>query len=326
MISRELWAAKLSTSMNSSRDSLSTEHLTTEAANPSSSGIDQLSSLEIVRLMTAEEASVTRAIAAEAENIARAIEIIAAAVRSGGRLIYIGAGTSGRLGVLDASECPPTFNTPPELVVGLIAGGDTALRTAVEGAEDHPEDGAEDLRKIDLSAADVVVGITTSGRTPYVMGALEFARSISARTIALTCNSDSAVAELTDLVIAPVVGPEIITGSTRLKAGTATKLVLNMLSTGTMVLTGRTYGNLMVDLRATNTKLADRSRRLVAQLTGLTPQRSEEVLADCGGELKTAVVMVQLGVDAPTARDMLKRNGDQLRRALENGATEATRD
>jgi N-acetylmuramic acid 6-phosphate etherase len=293
---------------------------TTEARNPASERIDTLSPLEIVRLMNAEDVGVAEAVGREAEPIARAIETIAQRLRAGGRLIYLGAGTSGRLGVLDATECPPTFSTPPEMVVGVIAGGAAALTRAVEGAEDRPELAVADLRQVNLSGGDVLVGIATSGRTPYVIAGLRYARQVGAAAIGLACNDGSALAEAADLMITPVVGPEVISGSTRLKAGTATKLVLNMLSTGTMVLLGKTYGNLMVDLKATNTKLVARSRRIVAMLTGLTEAEAEEQLSRCGGELKTAVVAHRHGVTAEVARELLAQAGGQLRVALDPSA------
>jgi N-acetylmuramic acid 6-phosphate etherase len=291
--------------------------MTTEARNPASERIDTLSPLEIVRLINAEDARVPQAVGREAERIAKAIEVIAAALRNGGRLVYIGAGTSGRLGVLDASECPPTFSTPPEMVVGLIAGGYGALTRAIEGAEDHPETAENDLAAIHLSPSDVLVGIATSGRTPYVIGGLKYARRIGAHAIGLACNDGSALSDCADLMITPVVGPEVISGSTRLKAGTATKLVLNMLTTGAMVLLGKTYGNLMVDLKATNTKLIARTRRIVAELTGLSETDAEEHLARAGGELKTAVVAYRRQVAPDEARRLLKEAGGQLRGALE---------
>jgi N-acetylmuramic acid 6-phosphate etherase len=294
--------------------------MTTEARNPASEKIDTLSPLEIVRLMNAEDARVAEAVGSEAEPIARAIQVIAERLRTGGRLIYMGAGTSGRLGVLDASECPPTFSTPPELVVGLIAGGYGALTRAVEGAEDHPESAVADLKNIQFSKADVLVGIATSGRTPYVIGGLKYAREIGAFAIGLACNDASALADVADLMITPVVGPEVVSGSTRLKAGTATKLVLNMLTTGTMVQLGKTYGNLMVDLKATNTKLVIRSRRIVAELTGLSEAEAEKQLARCGGELKTAVVAYRRGVSPEEARKLLAVAGGQLRNALDSTA------
>ncbi len=290
--------------------------LTTEARNPASEQIDTLSPLEIVRLMNAEDAKVAEAVAHEADAIAQAIEVIAQRLSRGGRLVYLGAGTSGRLGVLDATECPPTFSTPPELVVGLIAGGPTAITRAVEGAEDHPEFAVEDLQRIHLTRADVLVGIATSGRTPYVIGGLEHARRIGAFAIGLACNDGSALEAVADLMITPIVGPEVISGSTRLKAGTATKMVLNMLTTGAMVRLGKTYGNLMVDLKATNAKLIVRTRRIVASLTGLTEEQAEEQLAKCDGELKTAVVAHQHGVAADVARQLLSNASGQLRAAL----------
>jgi N-acetylmuramic acid 6-phosphate etherase len=291
--------------------------MTTEARNPASEQIDTLSPLEIVRLMNAEDARVAEAVGREAESIAQAIEVISQRMKAGGRLVYIGAGTSGRLGVLDAAECPPTFSTPPELVVGLIAGGQAALTRAVEGAEDHPDFAVKDLQEINFSSGDVLVGIATSGRTPYVIGGLRYARQIGAFAIGLACNDRSQLADFADLMITPVVGPEVISGSTRLKAGTATKLVLNMLTTGTMVQLGKTYGNLMVDLKATNAKLVARTRRIVAMLTGLTEEQAEQQLARCDGELKTAVVAHRHSVSAEVARELLQRGGGQLRRALE---------
>ncbi len=290
--------------------------LTTEARNPASEQIDTLSPLEIVRLMNAEDAKVAEAVGRDSNVIAQAIEIISERLSHGGRLVYLGAGTSGRLGVLDATECPPTFSTPPELVVGLIAGGPTALTRAVEGAEDHPEFAVEDLSRINLTRADVVVGIATSGRTPYVIGGLEHARQLGAFAIGLACNESCALAAVADLMIAPIVGPEIISGSTRLKAGTATKMVLNMLTTGAMVRLGKTYGNRMVDLKATNAKLVIRTRRIVADLTGLTEEQAAEQLSKCDGELKTAVVAHQHGVTAEIARQILKQANGQLRIAM----------
>jgi N-acetylmuramic acid 6-phosphate etherase len=290
--------------------------LTTEARNPASDKIDTLSALEIVRLINEEDLLVPQAVGREVETIAQAVEVIAERLRKGGRLVYIGAGTSGRLGVLDASECPPTFSTPPEMVIGLIAGGYGALTRAIEGAEDHPEHAVEDLKKINLSSSDALVGIATSGRTPYVIGGLKYARQIGAYAIGLACNDGSALTDVADLMITPVVGPEVISGSTRLKAGTATKLVLNTLTTGAMVLLGKTYGNFMVDLKATNTKLLARTRRIVAQLTGLTEDEAERELKRCGGELKTAVVAHRHRISADEARRRLAHAQGQLRVAL----------
>jgi len=295
------------------------EKLTTEARNPASERIDCLSALEIARLMNAEDAKVAEAVGHEAAVIARAIEAVAERLRQGGRLIYFGAGTSGRLGVLDAAECPPTFNTRPEQVLGLIAGGPSAMFRAVEGAEDHGEFAAADLGAIVLSSKDVVVGIATSGRTPYVIGGLEYARRQGACTIALTCNREAALSCHADLTITPMVGPEVVSGSTRLKAGTATKMVLNMISTGAMVLLGKTYGNLMVDLCATNSKLIDRSRRIVAALTGLSESEAEPLLARCDGEMKTAVVAHLCSVPPDQARQMLATAGGRLRQTITRG-------
>jgi N-acetylmuramic acid 6-phosphate etherase len=293
--------------------------LTTELRNPASERIDSLSALEIVRLMNAEDASVAEAVGREAESIASAIETVAARLAAGGRLIYLGAGTSGRLGMLDAAECPPTFNSPPGQVLGIIAGGPIAMQSSVEGAEDSPETGAADLRKVDLSGKDVVFGIATSGRTPYVLGGLEYARQIGAATVALSCNRQAVLRAAADVMITPIVGPEVITGSTRLKAGTATKMVLNMVSTGAMVRLGKTYGNLMVDLRASNSKLVDRARRIVATLTGLSENEAEELLGRCDGDVKTAVVACRCHLDAAEARQRLVAAHGHLRRALEGG-------
>lgn len=289
----------------------------TETRNAASATIDSLSPLQIVRLMNVEDQHVIDAVAREELAIARAIDVIAERFASGGRLIYVGAGTSGRLGVLDASECPPTFSTPPEMVVGLIAGGRDALTRAIEGAEDDAQAAAEELKSLHVTDRDVVMGIATSGRTPYVLGALDYARSIGAFTIGFACNQGSAVAKVAELMIAPIVGPEVITGSTRLKAGTATKLVLNMLTTGAMVRIGKTYGNLMVDLRATNEKLRDRSERIVADLTNLPQPQSAELLNHCGGEVKTAIVAALRGVSPDEARHLLFQCAGHLRATLD---------
>jgi N-acetylmuramic acid 6-phosphate etherase len=290
--------------------------LTTEAVNPASARIDELDAAGIVAVMNAEDADVAAAVARESAQIARAIEVIADRFRSGGRLVYIGAGTSGRLGVLDASECPPTFGTPPEMVVGLIAGGPQALTRAVEGAEDSLELAAADLAAIGLSSRDVLVGIATSGRTPYVLGGLAHARAVGAFAIGFACNDKSELEAVAELMIVPRVGPEIITGSTRLKAGTATKMVLNMLTTGAMIRIGKTYGNLMVDLRATNSKLVARTRRIVAMLTGVSEDEAERLVTAADGELKTAVVAKQRNVSPAEARKLLAAAGGHLRRAI----------
>ncbi len=293
------------------------EKLTTEARNPESESIDQLSALEIAELMNRQDVGVAKAVHDELPSIARAIEVVAERIGRGGRLIYMGAGTSGRLGVLDAAECPPTFNTPPEMVLGLIAGGSGALVRAVEGAEDRPENAIDDLQEIKITEADVLVGIATSGRTPYVIAGLEHARTLGAFTVGFSCNPDSQVTDASHLTITPIVGPEVISGSTRLKAGTATKMVLNMISTGAMVRLGKTYGNLMVDLKATNYKLTERTKRIVSMLTGLNAEDAVKLLDTCQGELKTAIVVHRKNVPAEAARRMLEEAGGHLRRVLE---------
>lgn len=295
------------------------EKLTTEARNPASEDLDELSPRAIVELINAEDARIAEAVGQEAVTIAKAVEVIAHRLAHGGRLIYIGAGTSGRLGVLDAAECPPTFNSDPAQVVGIIAGGPKAMLKAVEGAEDSTVLAKEDLRNIDLCSQDVVVGIATSGRTPYVLGGLDYARSQGAYAIGISCNRDGAIASRADLSIAPVVGPEVVSGSTRMKAGTATKMVLNTLTTGAMVLIGKTYGNLMVDLQATNTKLTERTKRILCDLTDLAPEQAAELLKQCDGELKTAIVAQRLGRSPIAARKQLMSATGHLRKALENG-------
>ncbi len=290
--------------------------LTTETRNERSTHLDSLSTIEIVELMNSEDALLAAAVAVEKQSIARAIDAIVASFQSGARLFYIGAGTSGRLGVLDASECPPTFNTPAEMVVGIIAGGDGALRRAVEGAEDSATQAAEDLAKHRFSARDTLVGIASSGGTPYVLGGLDYAKQCGAVTVGLTCNANSILHQHADIIIAPVVGPEVLSGSTRLKAGTATKMVLNMLTTGAMVKIGKTYGNLMVDLRASNNKLRLRSIRIVGEVTGLDAEASAELLARCDGDVKTAIVSYLVSIDASAARERLGLVGGRLREAL----------
>jgi len=294
------------------------EHLTTEARNPASNKIDTLTAIEIVRLMNAEDATITDAVSKVASEIAQSIDLIVRQLQAGGRLIYMGAGTSGRLGVLDASECPPTFSTNPEMVVGLIAGGYDALTRAVEGAEDHPELGKKDLEGIGFSSRDILVGIATSGRTPYVIGGLRYAKQMGAPTIGFCCNPASQLQDYCRIMITPVVGAEVISGSTRMKAGTATKMVLNMLTTGAMVRLGKTFGNLMVDLKATNHKLMDRSARIVSEITGLKNSESRDLLGRCDNEVKTAIVANLLSIDAQAAREKLQRTDGHLRNALES--------
>ncbi|RLS29199.1 MAG: N-acetylmuramic acid 6-phosphate etherase [Planctomycetota bacterium] len=289
----------------------------TEARNTASGTIDSLSALQIVELMNSEDAMVAAAVRTQSTSIAAAIDVVAEAFRNGGRLIYIGAGTSGRLGVLDASECPPTFSVPRSMVVGLIAGGPSALTSAIEGAEDRAEQGRADLENISLTARDIVMGIAASGRTPYVLGGLQFAREVGATTIGFACNDESALIPLSDIMIAPVVGPEVITGSTRLKAGTATKMVLNMLTTGAMVRIGKTFGNLMVDLTASNEKLRDRSQRIVSDLTGLSSEAAQKLLSECSHQVKTAIVVHHRKLTPEAAREQLKQCNGHLRNALQ---------
>jgi N-acetylmuramic acid 6-phosphate etherase len=292
------------------------QHLTTEQTNPDSIEIDSLSTHEIVRLMNAEDQKIAAAVALETPHIAAAVDAIAERLSQGGRLLYLGAGTSGRLGVLDASECPPTFNTAPQMVVGIIAGGYQALTSAIEGAEDDEQAAIDDLTQNRLSSSDVLVGIASSGRTPYVLSGLRYAKKQGAFAIGLTCNRDSELLNVADVVIAPIVGPEVISGSTRLKAGTATKMVLNMLTTATMVVLGKTYGNWMVDLRASNVKLKARSIRIVSSITGLNESDASRIIERCDGEVKTAIVSAQRGVDASQARLILQQASGKLRSAL----------
>ncbi|MGW7196793.1 N-acetylmuramic acid 6-phosphate etherase [Streptomyces chryseus] len=294
--------------------------LTTEAFRPELADIDRLPTAEIARIMNGEDRSVPEAVAARLPQIAAAIDATAARMARGGRLIYLGAGTAGRLGVLDASECPPTFNTDPAEVVGLIAGGPSAMIKAVEGAEDSKELAAADLDALGLTADDSVVGISASGRTPYAIGAVEHARRAGALTIGLSCNEDSALGAAAEHGLEIVVGPELLTGSTRLKAGTAQKLVLNMISTITMIRLGKTYGNLMVDVRASNEKLRARSRRIVALATGAPDPEIEAALAATGGEVKNAILVILGAVDGPTAATLLDEARGHLRVALRAAA------
>lgn len=292
------------------------DHLLTESRNPLSEAIDTLSPSEIVRLMNAEDARVVAAVSAESDAIATAIEWAAERLRRGGRVIYVGAGTSGRLGVLDASECPPTFSTPPEMVVGLIAGGSGALTRAIEGAEDDPNRGAADLEALSVGPDDLVVGIATSGRTPYVLGAVRAARRVGAATVGIACNRPSLLGAEVDLDIAPLVGPEIIAGSTRLKSGTATKMILNMISTGAMVRIGKTLGNRMIDMKTSNEKLRIRARRMLRELAGVDDATAAEILDQCGGQLKPALVVAMASVEPETARRLLDSHGGQVRAAV----------
>jgi N-acetylmuramic acid 6-phosphate etherase len=289
----------------------------TEQRNSTSADIDLASPREIVEIMTGEDSKVATAVAEQTASIARGIEFVEGAFRSGGRLFYVGAGTSGRLGVLDAAECPPTFGSDPELVQGLIAGGPPAMFRSQEGAEDHPSGGAQAIDHAAIGERDVVVGIAASGTTPFVHGALRRARERGARTIAIACTPLAAeiVADV-DLAIVAIVGPEVVTGSTRLKAGTATKMILNMLSTGAMIRIGKTYGNLMVDLRATNLKLTDRSERIVMEVCGVPRERARALLAGAAGHVKAALVMHALGVSRDDAERALEQAGGVVRRVV----------
>jgi N-acetylmuramic acid 6-phosphate etherase len=293
--------------------------IATEHRNPRTQDIDTLGTEEMLRVINAEDAGVAAAVATQIPTIARAVDGIVERIRRGGRLVYIGAGTSGRLGVLDASECPPTFNTPPELVVGLIAGGDHALRHAVEHVEDQPQSGARALKDIDVGEKDTVVGIAASGRTPFVIGAITHANEVGALTIGL-CNTDNAeLSRVADIPIEVVTGPEVVTGSTRLKAGTGQKLVLNMLSTGAMIRLGKTFGNLMVDLQPTNEKLKVRSLRIVREATGLDEAAATAALERADGDVKAAIVSTMLDIDPRDARNRIAKADGRVRDAIAGG-------
>ncbi|MGX1959318.1 N-acetylmuramic acid 6-phosphate etherase [Serratia proteamaculans] len=290
--------------------------LVSETRNPATMGLDEMSTLEMVSCFNQEDRKVPEAIEKVLPAIAQAVDLAAAALKAGGRLIYLGAGTSGRLGVLDASECPPTFGVPHGMVIGLIAGGPGALLKAVEGAEDDAALGEADLVALDLTATDMVVGLAASGRTPYVIGALRYARQLGCATAAISCNPDSPIAHEAQVAISPVVGPEALTGSTRLKSGTAQKLVLNMLSTGAMVKLGKVYENLMVDVKATNVKLVDRACRIVVEATGAERSQAEAALTQTGFEVKPAILMILAGIDAQEAQQRLQQHDGYLRAAL----------
>ncbi|HLW03364.1 MAG TPA: N-acetylmuramic acid 6-phosphate etherase [Ktedonobacterales bacterium] len=291
--------------------------LATEQVNPATREIDRMTTLEMVQAMNAEDARVADAVHQTLPQIASAIDAIAARLRRGGRLIYMGAGTSGRLGALDASECPPTFNVPPDMIIGCMAGGPSALTRAMEDQEDSAESGQADAERLNITEADALVGITASGRTRYVLGAIAFAKECGALTIGLACNVGTPLEEQVDIIIAPVVGPEVISGSTRLKAGTAQKMVLNMLSTGVMIRLGKTFGNLMVDVQATNQKLRQRAIGIVRQATGLEQDAAEALLAASGDEVKTAILAARANIAPERARARLTEHGDVLRAALE---------
>ncbi|EHK0943910.1 N-acetylmuramic acid 6-phosphate etherase [Citrobacter farmeri] len=290
--------------------------LVSETRNPQTMDLDALSTLELVHRFNQQDTLVAEAVKATLPDVASAVDAAAEALKSGGRIIYMGAGTSGRLGVLDASECPPTFGVPHGLVVGLIAGGPGALLKAVEGAEDNAQLGEDDLIALNLTPQDLVVGLAASGRTPYVIGGLKYARKIGCNTVAISCNPDSPIAQEADIAISPVVGPEALTGSTRLKSGTAQKLVLNMISTGAMVKFGKVYQNLMVDMKATNIKLMDRACRMVVEATGIARAEAEMLLKQTDFDVKPAILMALSGLSAEAAREKLVAHQGFLRAAL----------
>lgn len=293
------------------------DKLTTESRNKDTLNIDKVSTLEMVKIINNEDKKVALAVENELPQIAEAIDGIVERINRGGRLIYIGAGTSGRLGILDASECPPTYGVSEELVQGIIAGGKEAIFRAKEGAEDSKELAVEDLKNKSLSENDIVVGLAASGRTPYVIGGLEYANIIGALTISVTCNGDSEVSKVSKISIAPVVGAEVVTGSTRLKSGTAQKLVLNMLSTGTMIKLGKVYGNLMVDVKATNEKLVERAKRIVCEATGVEKVQAEEVLNETNFDVKLAIFMILSGLNINEAREKLSQSKGYIAKAME---------
>ncbi len=290
--------------------------LPTEQRNPNTADIDRVSTLEIVRRINNEDKKVAYAVERELEPIAKAVDAIQDALRAGGRLIYCGCGTSGRLGVLDAAECPPTYSADPGMVMGVMAGGERAMFKAVEGAEDNREAGREDMKQINLSAKDVLVGIAASGRTPYVLGAMAYAHEIGAKTVAVTCNKASEMNAVADIPIGVETGPEVITGSTRMKCGTAQKMVLNMLSTGAMIRLGKVYGNLMVDVMPTNEKLVRRAISIVATAADVDEEVARRTLEACGFSVKTAIVMLVRGESAEAAKERLQETGGVIAKAL----------
>jgi N-acetylmuramic acid 6-phosphate etherase len=297
----------------------------TEQRNPASKKLDQMTAREIVRLMNREDRKVAMAVGRKLTEIARAVEVIVAAMRKGGRLIYVGAGSSGRMGVLDAAECPPTFGTSPKLVRALIAGGRRAITSAVEGAEDSERNGERDLRAVKLTRDDVVVGIAASGTTPYVLGAMRFARRRGATTVALTSNLRMPLGRMAQIVIAPEVGPEVLTGSTRLKAGTSQKMVLNMLSTAVMARLGHVYENLMIDMMLTNEKLADRALRMLAEASGKSVSAAKHALQAAGHDMRVALVMLKRGVEAQEAKRQIARAKGNVRAVLNEVANDEWR-
>ena len=296
--------------------SLNLHHLVTEGRNTASENIDQLSTAEMLKVINDEDKKVAFAVEAILPEITQAVDAITTAFARGGRLIYSGAGTSGRLGILDASECPPTFGTSPDQVIGLIAGGHRAILQAVENAEDNAEQGAKDLQAINFCEQDILVGIAASGRTPYALGALSWAKQCGAVTIAISCNAQSPMAECAEIALSAVVGPEVVTGSSRLKAGTAQKMILNMLTTGSMIRSGKVFGNLMVDVEATNQKLVQRQNNIVIEATGCGAKEAETALAACNGQCKTAILMILAELTAEQAQARLVEHKGFIRSAL----------
>jgi N-acetylmuramic acid 6-phosphate etherase len=294
------------------------ENLSTEQPNPASAAIDSLPTEEVLRIINSEDRKVADVVGREIPAIARAVDAVVAAFEHGGRLFYIGAGTSGRLGVLDASECPPTFSVPPEMVQGIMAGGEAALSRATETTEDDPAIGVRDLTERGFTARDVLVGIAASGRTPYVLGAMAEARRIGAVTVGISCVEQSELARAVDIAITPVVGPEIIAGSTRMKSGTAQKLVLNMLTTTAFARLGYVYGNLMVNVQPKNVKLVDRARRIIAQAAGVSYDRAGELLQASGNSVRGAILMAKTGISREEAERRLAETGGRISQALEN--------
>ncbi len=292
--------------------------LSSEAPNPASASLDRMSAVEIARLMNEQDKRVAEAIEAEIVKIGQAIDLATLALSRGGRIVYIGAGTSGRLGILDASECPPTFGVTDDMVVGVIAGGKDAMFVAKEGAEDRPEAGAADIANLGVDADDLVVGLAVSGRTPYVLGAMAKARDLGATTVGITSNANSTLEKTVDVCITTLVGPEVLTGSTRLKSGTAQKMVLNMISTGAMVRTGKCYGNRMVDLKVSNDKLMARALRLVRDITAADDDTILAALGDADWHVKTAIVSLKTGCDATEARRLLDDHGGHLWRVIDS--------
>ncbi|MBI6872687.1 N-acetylmuramic acid 6-phosphate etherase [Clostridium aciditolerans] len=294
------------------------EQLVTEGVNENTNNIDKVSTLEMLTMINEEDKKVALEVQKELPNIAKAVDEIAKAFEKGGRLIYVGAGTSGRLGILDASECPPTYGVPENMVHAIIAGGYEAIFRAKEGAEDNLELCEEDLKNIDFSEDDVLVGLAASGRTPYVIGGLKYAKSLGAVTVGVTCNPNSEISKLVDISIAPVVGPEVIIGSTRMKSGTAQKMVLNMLTTGSMIKIGKVFNNLMVDVKASNEKLVERAKRIVSLATGATREKATEVLEQTSYNVKLSILMLESGLSRKDALDLLEKHKGYISKALES--------